>query len=450
MTLAAQSVEATRARLVEIAGESNVVTGEKAALFSAFGEQPVAVVYPVDEAQVAEVARLANAEKIQVVPWGAGTKQGIEPVQPRDGIVLNSSKLTSTLELDAANLTVTVESGKVVADLQRELATVNLFLPLDPVDSDRSTIGGLLASNSSGPNRLLYRAARDWVLGMRVVTPFGEAVRAGGKTVKDVAGYDMKKLYMSSWGMLGAITSATFRLLPIPEAQATVVMEFPALADCCTTVSALLSSFMRPSTAELISAGMLPESMEQKFGMKSGEFLLAVQFEGAVEAVDRQKQEMQELAKKGGAKEILVLEGADEKELWRERKVLSSRAPSERPSMVVKGSVPLKRVVDFTGGLGRISGAEAVFAAHAGNGIVYALVSAEPGQMEKLVPVAEQLQKLAADCGGFALILKAPSSITGRLKLWPARSDYGIMRKIKAQLDPNNLWNPARVPGGSL
>ncbi len=450
MTLAAGSLEAIRTRLAEIVGEPNVVTGEKAALFAAAGEQPVAVVYPADEAQVAEIAKVANAERLHVIPWGSGTKQGIEPVQPRDGVVLNTSKLTSTLELDAANLTVTVQSGKVVDDVQRELAAVKLFLPLDPVDSARSTIGGMLATNSSGPNRLLYRTARDWVLGLRVVTPFGEVVRAGGKTVKDVAGYDMKKLYMNSWGTLGAITGATFRLLPLPEAKATVVMAFPTLSNGCTTVSALLASFMRPSTAELLSSGMLPEATEAKLGLKSGEFLLAVQFEGAVEAVQRQKLEMQELGKKHGAKEVFVLEGPEEKELWNERKALSSREPSDRPSMVVKGSVLLKRVFDFTSGLGSLSGAKAVFAAHAGNGIVYALVSVEPGQEEKLVAVAEQLQRLGADCGGFAMVQKAPSSIVGKLKLWPPRSDYGVMRGIKAQLDPNNLWNPARVPGGSL
>lgn len=450
MTLATQGLEATRTRLAEIAGEANVLTGDQAASYAALREPPVAVVFPADENQVAEIARLANAERIPLILWGGGTKQGIEPVQPRDGIVLNTSRLSATLELDAANLTVTVGSGRVVDDLQNELATVKLFLPLDPVDSARSTIGGMLATNSSGPNRLLYRTARDWVLGLRVVTPFGEAVRAGGKTVKDVAGYDLKKLYMGSWGTLGAITAATFRLLPLPETQATVVMSFPMLSNACTTVSALLGSFMRPSTAELISSGLLPAATEQGFHLQAGEYLLAISVEGAAEAVERQKAELQELGKKNGAKELFTLEGADEAQLWQERKALSTGTSADGPTMVVKGSVLLKRVFDFTSGLAGLQGVKSTFASHAGNGIVYGLISAEPGQEEKLVSAAEQLQRLAAGCGGFALIQHAPRSIVGKLKLWPPRTDYGIMREIKAQLDPNNVWNPARIPGGSL
>ena len=124
------------------------------------------------------------------------------------------------MELDVANLTVTVGAGK--ADGRAAAGAGRgrrLFLPLDPVDSAASTVGGTLATNSSGPNRLLYRTARDLVLGVRVVTPMGEAVKAGGKTVKDVAGYDMKKLYIGSWGTLGCITEATFRLLPAARGQ---------------------------------------------------------------------------------------------------------------------------------------------------------------------------------------------------------------------------------------
>ena len=151
----------------------------------------------------------------------------IEPVQPTEGLVLGTSRLNATVEVDAGNQTVTVQAGKPLSDLQRELAEHRLFLPLDPLDSDRATIGGTLATNSSGPSRLLYRTARDWLLGIRVVSPTGETLRIGGKTIKDVAGYDIKKLYMGSWGTLGAITQATVRLLPLPEASTTVAMTFP-------------------------------------------------------------------------------------------------------------------------------------------------------------------------------------------------------------------------------
>lgn len=447
MTIAAQNADTARRRLVEIAGQENLLVGEQAAPYSLGGEQPVGVVFPADESQLAEIAGMANALKVPVVLWGGGTKQEVEPVQPRDGIVLGTTRLTS-LDLDSANLTVTVGAGMVVDDLQRELAKARLFLPLDPVDSARSTVGGMLAANTSGPNRLLYRTARDMVLGLRVVTSLGAAIRVGGKTVKDVAGYDMKKLYLGSWGTLGAITEATFRLLPLPEASATVGMVFPTLSGGCATVSSLLTSFLIPSAADLLSYGAMPASVEQAFDLQPGEYLLLVSFEGAVEAVERQKREMLELATKQGLRTSTLLEGEGEKQLWRQRKQVFAQMPAGEPSMLVKGSVLLKRVFDFTNGLSSL-GLQIAFAAHAGNGVVYALVSTGAGQEQKLAAAAERIQRLAGDCGGFALVQKAPRAVSEKVQLWPPRSDYGLMRGIKAQLDPNNLWNPARIPGGS-
>ncbi len=448
MTLTAQSLKAIQKRLAEIVGSENSLTGEQLAAYSAYGERPIAVVLPADESQTAEVAKLASIEGVPVTVWGGGTKQSVLPIQPRDGIVLGTSRMSATLELDAANLTVTVAAGKVMDDLQQELAGAKLFLPLDPVDSGKATVGGTLATNSSGPNRLLYRTARDMVLGLRVATPQGTTVRVGGKTVKDVAGYDMKKLYIGSWGTLGAITAATFRLLPLPEASATVAMAFPRLSSGCTMVSGILASFMRPSTADLLSHGAMPMAVERAFELKPTEYLLLVQVEGAVEAVERQKRELTELASRNGAREIFTLEGGEERELWQYRKEVFAGMPGDGPAMLLKGSVLLKRVFDFAGGLVNLRGLEVAFASHAGNGIVYGLISTETGQEERLVAAAGRLQQLAAECGGFALVQKAPRLEAGKLQLWPPRSDYGLMRDIRAQLDPGDLWNPARVPGG--
>ncbi len=448
MTLAAQDLEAIRTRLAEIVGKDNVASGPATAAFSIGGATPITVVVPADEAQAGEMAKFAYLEKIPVVAWGGGTKQDVEPIQPTDGVVLSTAKLNSTIELDAANLTVTVGSGKALDDLQRELAEARLFLPLDPPDSARATIGGTLATNRSGPNRLLYRTARDMVLGVRVATPLGTVIRAGGKTVKDVAGYDMKKLYIGSWGTLGAITAATFRLLPLPEAKATVAMVFPRLSEGCAAVMAILGSFMRPSTAELLSTNVIDIGVESLKSV-SGEYVLLVQVEGAVEDVERQKRELGEVATRHGAREIVTLEGANEAQIWKRRKEVFAQMPADRAAVLVKGSILLKRVGDFIGGIEglKTDGLDASIAAHAGNGIVYALVSGEP---EKLAAAVQRLQKLAAECGGFALLQKGPGEVVGKVQLWPRRTDYGLMREIKAQLDPANLWNPARTPGGRI
>jgi glycolate oxidase FAD binding subunit len=452
MTIAARDLEAARTRLAEIVGTDGVMSRAEADIVASLGGREPVVVFPADEAQAAEVAHLANAERIPVTVWGGGTKQDVVPVQPLDGIVLHTGKLNNTIELDADNLTATVGGGKVLDTLQQELAAAKLFLPLDPTDSRQATIGGTLATNSSGPNRLLYRTARDLVLGVRVATPLGIVIRAGGKTVKDVAGYDLKKLYIGSWGTLGLITAATFRLLPLPETHATVAMVFPRLSSACDAVSALLASFMRPSSAELLSSGAIAAPVEQALKLGKGEYLLMVRAEGAVEDTERQKRELVELAARYGARETTMLEGAQELSVWQQRKEVFAQLPAGEAAVLIKGSVPLKCVVDFTAGVSSLTdgGLESAFAAHAGNGIVYALVSSASGESPKLVPAIERLQRLAAECGGFALLQKAPSDVVEEVQLWPPRSDYELMKRIKAQMDPNDLWNSARTPGGRI
>jgi glycolate oxidase FAD binding subunit len=451
MTLASRNAEEVVARLKGALGSTGVKSGDGSTAYSAGGERPVAVALPASEQEVVEVARLANEERLPVCVWGGGTKQDVLPVQPTDGLVLGTARLNATVELDTGNLTVTVEAGKVLDDLQKELAAKKLYLPLDPVDGDRSTIGGLLVTNSSGPGRLLYRTVRDWLLGMRVVTPLAEPGRFGGKTIKDVAGYDVKKLYLGSWGTLGAVTQATLRLLPLPDARATVAMSFPALSDACATVSDLLASFLIPSTAELLSWNALPPAMAEATGLREGEYLLLVAVEGATEAVERQRRDLPAMAAKNRVRESVALDGEPEVKLWKQRREALAGTAQPAATAQVKASVPLTRVFDFISGLNRVAEEQRMqvaTASHAGNGIVYAQLIAPDGRSEALVSGVERAQRLAAECGGFAMAQRAPQDVARRIQIWPPRTDYGLMQRIKAEMDPNNLWNPARVPGG--
>jgi FAD/FMN-containing dehydrogenase len=451
MTLASRSAEEIVARLKGAVGADSVKSGDGTAAYSKGGERPVAVALPASEQEVVEVARLAKQDRLSICMWGGGTKQDVLPIQPTDGLVLGTARLNSTVELDTGNLTVTVEAGKVLDDLQGELAENKLYFPLDPVDGEQSTIGGLMATNSSGPSRLLYRTVRDWLLGMRVVTPLGEPGRFGGKTIKDVAGYDVKKLYLGSWGTLGAITQVTLRLLPLPEARATVAMSFPALSDACATVSDLLASFLVPSTADLLSWNALPPSMAEATGLKEGEYMLLVAVEGAVEAVERHKRDLPAMAAKNRVRESVALEGAPEVKLWKDRREALAATAQPGATAHVKASVPLTRVFDYISGLSRAAGEQRLqvaTASHAGNGIVYAQLVAPEGGVEALLAGVERAQWLAAECGGFAIPQRAPRDVAQRIQVWPPRTDYGLMQRIKAEMDPTNLWNPARIPGG--
>src|SRR5207245_1899044 len=167
-------------------------------------------------------------------------------------VLIETNRLTQLLEHEAADLTCHIEAGLTLAELQAQLATKGQQLALDPPDATQATIGGLLASNASGPKRLRYGSARDLVIGLHVVQANGELSRSGGHVVKNVAGYDLNKLYIGSLGTLGIIIDANFKLHPLPLAERTLLLTCTTARDAMHMVIALLGSLLTPSAIELI------------------------------------------------------------------------------------------------------------------------------------------------------------------------------------------------------
>src|SRR3989475_6019552 len=184
---------------------------------------PTLLCCPETPEQVAATLRLCSELDAAVTPWGggAGVRSGNLPRQV--DAVLELSHLDRVIEHDHANLTATVQSGITLASLQQTLAPQNQFLPFDPPHAARSSVGGIVAANLNGPRRGCYGSVRDLVIGMKVTLVSGEQIKAGGKVVKNVAGYDMCKLFVGSLGTLGIITELTLRLGPLPESVSTVV-----------------------------------------------------------------------------------------------------------------------------------------------------------------------------------------------------------------------------------
>ena len=221
------------------------------------GVNPWAVVFPGSTTEVSEVVRLAHSDNLSLAPRGSGTKIGMGNIPERLDLILSTERLNRIVDMDMANLTVTVEAGVVFKEIQRALAgeenrcylplkdpdtpsddeicsareNRGCFIPMEPPFSDSATLGGIIAANSSGPTRLLYGMPRDMVLGVRFVTPSGEIVGMGGKTVKNVSGYDMVKLMIGSGGSLGILCELTLRLLPLPEDFGTGLFAFSGLED---------------------------------------------------------------------------------------------------------------------------------------------------------------------------------------------------------------------------
>ncbi len=249
------------------------------------GVVPQAVVFPSHTKMVAEIVKCACRGHLAVVPWGSGTKMAMGNNPKSVDLVVCTSRLNHMLDVDTANLTITVEAGVKFRDIQARLATEEdrcylplddlkteageficsdrshsgSFLPLDPPFSEKATIGGIVAANSSGPRRLLYGLPRDLVLGVRFVTPTGDIVGAGGKTVKNVSGFDISKLMIGSLGSLGILCEITLRLLPLPENMETLVFTFDSWSDASGFATALLATKLLPAAVEVCNRAALDQ-----------------------------------------------------------------------------------------------------------------------------------------------------------------------------------------------
>ncbi|HLX41419.1 MAG TPA: FAD-binding oxidoreductase, partial [Ktedonobacteraceae bacterium] len=244
-----EAIQAT-ASTIQISGEADTVRD-----YAVDGFLPLLVVTPDTVEEVALVVALANQHGLTLLARGGGSRMNVGGLPGQIDVLLETSKLTHLLEYEAPDLTCHVEAGLTLAALQAQLALQGQRLALDPPDARQATLGGILASNASGPKRLRYGSARDQVIGLRVVQANGEIARSGGRVVKNVAGYDLNKLYIGSLGTLGIIVEANFKLQPLPVVERTLLLTFTNANDAMQMVIATLGSLLTPSAIELIDAG---------------------------------------------------------------------------------------------------------------------------------------------------------------------------------------------------
>ena len=188
---------------------------------------------------VQDVLRQAHETGLSVIPWGGGTGQDYGGVPRKADILLDLSALNALVAHEYADMTVTVQAGMPLADLQAQLAQHGQFLPLDPPQSEKATLGGILATNACGPLRLGYGTVRDWLIGITVVDAQGRLIKGGGKVVKNVTGYDLPKLHVGALGTLGVIVEATFKVSPKPETARTLVAQVSPASDLSTAAMRL-------------------------------------------------------------------------------------------------------------------------------------------------------------------------------------------------------------------
>ena len=432
-----------RSDLSQIVGETGMLPGNKFNSYVLDDLLPKAVVLPASIREIRDVLLYAVDNGLSVVPSGSGTKLGIGNPPERVDLVVSTLGLNEVLEYEPGDLTATVQAGVRLADLQAKLAENGQCLPFDPPYLTQATVGGIAAANSSGPSSLYYGNSRNRVLGMQLVLSNGTAVKCGGKVVKNVAGYDLNKLYIGSFGTLGIITEITFKLNPLPEVERTMLISFGSVAHASGAAMEIADSQLLPIFLNLIVGGVP--------SFDSDEPCLAIGLDGQPETVDWQINQIRETANLNDATGVEVYDGVNQRDL---RTSMSAFPEAKRQEVVCKANLRMTDVEKFISAALDHSGdlIDLRVMGLIGNGVVYVAFSLRSGDtaLEQFASnVIAGLRNHARNVGGNLTVESAPEQIKRQVDVWgQVGSSLKLMQQIKSRLDPLNLFNPGRfVPG---
>ncbi|MCX5839257.1 MAG: FAD-binding oxidoreductase [Deltaproteobacteria bacterium] len=443
--------------LREIVGEANVIEDPgKLKALAVEGVIPKVLVSPGTIDETSQVVAYAYAEKLAVIPIGNGTKMGLGGIPKQADILLSTRRLNRYTDYDIANLTLGVECGVTLAEAQAKLAGEGkgYFLALDPPHTQNATLGGIVATNDSGPKRFLYGASRDIILGIKAVFPNGDIVVAGGKAVKNVAGYDITKMLIGSMGSLGIICGITFRITPRPDAEATLLVSFNGLKEAAGYLRKILHSKYYPASLELMNAGMAG-SFGATAALK-GKYAAAIALEGIEEAVARQNADLGEMGRQEGASEVITLKVDAHRDFWTAYRDFTAGLAQTHPNLIsLKANFALSKVTEMVGafeGAIREAGLDCALSCRAGNGILFAALPPGDDLGGKTAAVVGLIGRLTAESvknGGNLIVERAPRTIKEKVSVWgQTRSDVVVVRRLKAKLDPSGILNPGRYVGG--
>ncbi len=411
------------------------------------GKAPETVVYPTSIAEVSQLLKEANEHGRAISPVGHGAFLHLGGVPKRYEQALCTTALNTLVDYQPADMTVRVGAGMSLAQLQAVLGENRQWLPLDPPCPERATVGGLIAANLNGPSRFSQGTVRDFLIGLRVVRSDGTLIKGGGQVVKNVAGYDLPKLYCGSFGTLGVIVEATFMIRPRPEAQTTLALTFSSAEKAGEAALKLTGSDIQPFFLELanfspvlshpLSGGPLPPG-----------YLLFVGFAGIQEEVDEQRSLLRAVL---GDDECVVEElSADEAQTLSQ--ALRDFPVSGQAALRCKVSLQPTQLATFCADLAAEAQRRQIpvrLLARAGNGILYTAFEGEAVPDNQLLALVDWIRVQAARNNGFAVVEEIPSALKERANVWgTVGKAFPLMQRLKETLDPNGILNPGRFIGG--
>ena len=424
---------------------------------ASFGQYlPDIVVQPLNSEEISQLVKLANHYLFPVYPRGAATSLSGGPLPVEGGMVLDMSRLNKKLMIDRENLLAIVSPGVITANIHKEAEKVGLFYPPDPSSSHVATIGGNLLENSSGPKGLKYGTTKEYVIGLEVVTPLGDVIRTGGKTVKNVTGYDLTRLIVGSEGTLGIVTEAILRLIPKPQARKTLLADFDRLVDSGQAITKILSSGILPSAMEMMDNACI--RAVEKFSPSglpiNAEALIIIEVDGHPAAIDEEIKKCEDLCKKAGASNVRVAKNEEERlSIWHARKMVSPAITQMGPTKISEdATVPRSQIPAMMERLNQIRDKyqlNLVVFGHAGDGNLHPNIITDKRNIEEMKKVEDAVSEI------FEAAVKLGGTLSGEHGIGTLKSPYMemelgevgllMMKKIKEAWDPNNILNPGKI-----
>jgi glycolate oxidase len=417
---------------------------------------PDAIVRPKDASEIAQVLRLANVEGIAVTPRGAGTGLSGGSVVSSGGIVLDLTRMSRILEIDAANMHAVVEPGVITAALAAEVEKHGLLYPPDPGSVKVSTIGGNVAENAGGLRACKYGVTRDYLMAVRAVAPTGEEFTSGAKTHKCVAGYDLVSLMCGSEGTLGVVTEVTVRLVPMPRFSRAMTAVFPDARTAGEAVANVIAAGLVPATLEIIdnfTLRTIEDYAHLGLPTDAGALVLA-EFDGFAEcAVSEEAEVAIRVLKESGASSIQVAADAGERDrVWEARRTALAALARAKPTTILEDvTVPLPKLSAMIDRVEKIAAENSVLIGtfgHAGDGNLHPTIltdERDEEEMKRAEHAIDQIIDAALELGG---------TVSGEHGVGFAKARFferevgagtlEVMRRIKRALDPNNILNPGK------
>jgi glycolate oxidase FAD binding subunit len=416
---------------------------EHSCLIDGFGPMPV--LKPASVAELAQHVRSAGSAGKAIYPLGGRSMLSIGQSPTKVGLGIDSRNLNRVIDYPARDMTITVQAGITIARLQAVLAPENQRLPIDVPTAEKATLGGILATNASGPRRFGYGTLRDYVLGISAVNDDGHEIKAGGRVVKNVAGYDLCKLFVGSLGTLGVITQVTLKLRPLPEENALITLTCTK-EELEPVLNTLHQTRTRPVCLELLNAPAAQRVYaEAKLPIPEAPWIVIVGFESNAQAMEWQVQQLVREVK--GKCTLDARLGWTATALWQAMADFPSLAGASGSQLTFKANMLSSGTVSFCTQVDAME-EQPMLQAHAGNGIVVGHVGPALTR-ECAADLVQSLRTLAGAFQGSVVVLDCPPEWKKAVNVWGTpRQDVALMREVKNKLDPRNLFNPSRFVDG--